>query len=247
MPTFPLKTFPDANGFFSFEDSMLRHLLQVLRKKEGESFAIVLPDGNRGLAKLKKIEGQWLGQMMDQQIKPPLPMLPLWLGIGMIRWSRLEWLVEKATELGVQRISPLIMQQGRYPPSASLSEQKITRLHKIAQETLKQCERAQAPSIDSPQAFSQWIAETKDHPGPKLLFSEKEAPRLNSAQHFSQDQPHLFVIGPEGGFNSDELNLAQEEGFSLISLGPKILKTETAALYGICCLDTYLSNESKRS
>lgn len=244
MPVFPLKQYPDPAGFFPLESTIEHHLRHVLRKGKGDPFQIALPDGKRCTALLQKKEGRWVGKIIKKGDLPPIPMLPLWIGIGMIRWSRLEWFIEKATEFGVSRISLLIMRKGRYSPHRPLSEKKVERLQKIAQETLKQCQRSRAPQIDPPQALSDWIPSIQNHEGTKLLFLEGEASPLLQNKHFSLGEHHLFLIGPEGGFEDQEIFLAEENGFTPVSLGPKILKTETAALYGISCLDAFLLGSS---
>lgn len=240
LPVFPLKKAPNAEGIFTLSQEDVQHLHRSLRLESGDLFQIFLPDGARAEATLLKGENGWFGRI-EKSLHGNAPhQLPLWLGVGMVRWSSLEWLVEKATELGTQRITPLYMEFGKYTPRQKISETKVLRLSKIAGEALKQCERTQAPRIDSPQTLEQWLKETSEVKVNKFLLDETiSQPRLGVEQ-LNPNPPFIFLIGPEGGLSPAEKENATTQGFQSVSLGSKKLRTETAALYAICLLDSYL-------
>lgn len=246
MPAFLLPRTPKATGIFSLSPSDLNHLRKSLRIKEGEVFKILLPDGRHGLAQLIRKAGKLQGKI-EKLLGSIAPQgLPLWIGIGMVRWSRLEWFVEKATELGVARISPLLLARSRFSTHHSNFFSKIKRLNKIAKETLKQCERPAAPRIDPPQNLDGWLASARDQKPlhcQRLLFNEKiSSPQLETT-FLKRKRQYLFLIGPEGGFTLEEIQNAEAEGFVSVSLGGPRLRTETAALYGICALDLFLGSK----
>jgi len=240
MPVIPLKTPPDSTGVFRLSEDDFQHLSRSLRLKPGDSFQVFLPDGHRAQATLLP-EPEGRSGKIEKVLTEIAPKnLPLWLGVGMVRWSFLEWLVEKATELGVERISPLYLEFGKFAPEQGVSQQKMARLNKIAEETLKQCERILGPRIDSPQSLGSWLRETEKIKKNKFLFDETVVQPRMDVGLFHKTPPYVFLIGPEGGFAPKERELALAQGYQSVSLGAKKLRTETAALYATSLLDSYL-------
>jgi len=245
MPVFPIKEPLKADGLFSIGSDDQRHLLKVLRKKPGDYFEVILPDGRKATAKLTVHRGHVMGFLESFQSESGPDLLPLWLGVALVRWQRMDWLVEKATELGVSRLSPLLFSRSRYQRNYEFSSNKYNRLKKIVNETLKQCERRKGPQIDPPEAYSQWLKKTDSEVGQKILLSERaSSPPLKD--EISQDgRSLLLMVGPEGGLESEEIELIEAHGFKSVSLGPKILRTETAGIYGACVLDFLLCSQRK--
>lgn len=232
MPVFPLSQIPDADGRLEISPEQERHLVRVLRIKPGADFEVSLPDGRKGIARLvaqgKSLHGVWLEESPEKAAAP----LPAWLGIGLIKMSRLEWLVEKATELGVERISLLQLSQAGIAKSESISPNKIERLKKISQETLKQCERNAFIQIDAPQGLDSFLKQvaSEAEASTRILLKERSAAPLLSEILKRKSPRRVFLVGPEGGFSEKEAQLAEAAGFVAASLGPALLRSETAAL-----------------
>lgn len=232
MPVFPLSQIPDTEGRFPLSADQERHLTRVLRIKPGETFEVSLPDGRRGSARLmaegKRFHGLWLEEVQGSAAQS----LPVWLGIGLLKMSRLEWLVEKATELGVERLCLLQLSQGRISKSESISSNKIERLNKISQETLKQCERNAFMRIDPPQSLESFCEQVPSEvaSGGRILLRERSSAPLLSEFLKPSSPRYVFLVGPEGGFSEKEVQLAEKAGFVAASLGPTVLRSETAAL-----------------
>ncbi len=241
MPVFPLAQIPELDGRFEISPEQRRHLLRVLRIKPNSIFEVSLPDGRRGQARLVADGDSLHGVWLEDSASPALPGLPAWLGIGLIRMSRLEWLVEKATELGAERLSLLQLSQGSIPKSEAISINKINRLRKISQETLKQCERNTFMRIDEPQSLSSFFEclESEAKSNVRILLRERaQAPLLPQVLK-GKSGTRIFLVGPEGGFSEKECRAAQAEGFEFASLGPAVLRSETAAIAAL----SYLSYE----
>jgi len=248
MPVFSVRGSIDSQGGFEIGPEDLHHLTKVLRLKNGDSFEILLPDGRKGEARLEESEKHLVGKILQLGAANPERVLPIWLGVGMIRWSRLEWLVEKATELGVHRISPLYLSQGRLPKSESVSDNKIERLHKISQETLKQCERIAAPVIDAPLSLENFLRQVGLVSGPgveKFLFRERYAGARLDERLFPVSTSWVFLLGPEGGFSEAELAMAESRDFESVSLGPTVLRSETAAVYACSAVDMVMAKAGR--
>lgn len=248
MPVFSVRGSINSQGGFEIGPEDLHHLTRVLRLKSGDKFEVLLPDGRKGEARLEGEENHLSGKILQLGAANPERILPLWLGVGMIRWSRLEWLVEKATELGVHRISPLHLSQGRLPKGESISNNKIERLNKISQETLKQCERSAAPVIDAPLSLEDFLQKVGFVSGPgveKFMFRERYHGASLNDRLFSASTSWVFLVGPEGGFSEAEIALAESRDFESVSLGPTVLRSETAAIYACSALDMVMAKAGR--
>ncbi len=250
MPVFPIAGPIDSEGHFALSEGDLRHLRKVLRLKPGDSFSVLLQDGRRGEARLETSGKSRVGKILSLREAVPEQRLPLWLGIGVLRWERLEWLVEKAVELGIERLFPLRLSQGRLGKNDLISPHKINRLEKIAQETLKQCERIASTRIEAPMELKPFLRLVQSSAPPaskKLILRERLAePRLHR-QLTASDSHYILLIGPEGGWSESERAAAEAAGFAPVSLGPLVLRSETAALYAASALDFHLSRHRRAS
>lgn len=157
--------------------------------------------------------------------------LNITLALGLTKGEKMDWVVEKATELGVQNVVPFVSAYTVPKLDDRKIQKRAERWRKIAISAAKQCGRTHIPEILPLCAYPELIGQAWPETL-KLLFWEKEA-------HQSLHQVHalnravrsvLLVIGPEGGFNSQEAELAGEHGFKSVQLGRRILRAETAAL-----------------
>lgn len=150
--------------------------------------------------------------------------LDLTLAVALLKSDRFDWLVEKATELGVTRIRPFASRYSLARPSGARRE----RWRQIALAAAKQCARTVPPEVHAPVGFQEVI---RDLAGTKLLFAATSAAEGLPAQPAAG--PIGVIIGPEGGFTADELNEARTAGCLLAGLGPRILRAETAAVSAV--------------
>jgi 16S rRNA (uracil1498-N3)-methyltransferase len=141
------------------------------------------------------------------------------LGQSLIRSSAFEYALEKAVETGVTRIIPIAAAR-----SNSKDAGRRERWQKIIIEAAKQSKRYHLPVLDEPRSFENAL---EIEARTKIVFAERNGGPLKPAISGS---PVLYLVGPEGGWTDEELNLADRQGFSLVGLGPTILKSETAAV-----------------
>ena len=148
----------------------------------------------------------------------------------------MDWVVQKATELGVTEIQPVQTQRSVAKLSVERAEKRTEHWHSVIIAACEQCGRNRLPQAHAPVELSTWLAQIRGAPGTKLILQPENATPL-------LHQPHpqgkvTLLIGPEGGFNADEALMAHQVGFVPILLGPRVLRTETAALTGIAALQT---------
>ena len=158
--------------------------------------------------------------------------LRIHLGIGLSRGERMDFVMQKATELGVAKITPLYCQFGevRFKEQKRL-DNKLRHWQQVVINACEQCGRLTVPTVAAPQALADWLTEAAT--GPKLLLHTGEAPSIKDA---AIADAVTLLSGPEGGFSEDEVTAARNAGYQTVSLGPRILRTETAPLAALAIL-----------
>ena len=197
------------------------YLANVLRLKEEAE--LLLFDGQSGewLAKIVMVRKGRLKLSVERRSREPERIPDVWLAFAPVKRAQTDWLVEKATELGAARLIPVMTRR-------TIAERvKLERLQAIAIEAAEQCGRTVLPEIGEPIALAQ-LLQQRD-PERRLYFAD-EGGGAHAADAFKPG-PALILIGPEGGFTDDERALVRRaENAVAISLGPRILRAETAAL-----------------
>ena len=207
-----------------------RHLARVLRAEPGQRYE--LSDNHSVyLAEISAVNPRRVTFRILAPLAAEVPAPRITLFSTLIKFDRFEWLVEKATELGVTRIVPV--NAGRAEKGlASAAVTRAERWRKIARESSQQARRVQSPEIAPPAEFSAALTDSsrfryffEEQPGaaPLLLALPPQPART------SEDAIAIFT-GPEGGWTDGERSLARDAGWTPVSLGPNILRAETAAI-----------------
>ena len=155
------------------------------------------------------------------------------LAVGMPANDRMDWLVEKATELGVASIQPLMAERSVLRLSGERADKKLAHWRAIAIAACEQCGRNRVPVIHEPTALSQWLkgAAQQAITSQRLLLSLQSSTQpLAEAVNNTDEAPLLFLSGPEGGLSLAEEAAALASGFKPVTLGPRVLRAETAPL-----------------
>lgn len=216
---------------FQLEAGPAAHIARVLRMDEGDP--LVLFDGRGGEYTATVMQlGRHSVTVRTQARREGLPESPLHihLGIAVSRGERMDWVVQKATELGVATISPLLSERTGVKLNAQRAEKKQRHWQQVAVSACEQCGRCTLPGIQAPATLPAWLNAAD---APCRLLLHPDAGRV--AQGDSPGRVALLV-GPEGGFSQAEVDLALAAGFSGLQLGPRILRTETAPLAAIAVL-----------
>lgn len=200
------------------------HLAKVLRAKEGQQFDIAAEGVLRGGTIISITPEQVefvLGAALESDPMPEVSAL-----LSIFKFDRLEWAVEKLTELGASRIIPVVSRRTE-PHLAKAAEKRVERWRKIAHEATQQARRLHPPQISSPLPLKKALQETG---GCRIVLSEvEETVSVKSA--VAQCRPPLtLAFGPEGGWTQEELDVFRETGWKSASLGSTILRTETAII-----------------
>ena len=224
-------------------DSELAHQLgRVLRLGPGDH--VLLLDG---LGQVCEVElaslsrEQVRGQVISRGPASGEPQLQLTLYLALLRAERFEWALQKGTELGVSRFVPV--QFARSLPTDRADDKKLVRWRKIIREAAEQACRGRLPQIDPPLSFTAACTQAASADLPLILW-EGEAPLLRTVLRrqplaLSAQRSALRVAllsGPEGGIATDELTAASDRGIMPVSLGPRILRAETAPLAAAAAL-----------
>lgn len=204
-----------------------RHLAQVLRAHIGQEFEISTGTDVR-LGRICNIQPD----RVEFDLGDPVATangLPISIALSIFKFDRMEWAIEKCVELGVARIIPLIAARtGSHLSSAA--PQRVERWKRIARQASEQSRRPSVPEISSPLGLSQLLTEAQ---GTRVVFSEvEEHATLADAIPKPVDAVTL-AFGPEGGWKEDELVAFKTAGWASVSLGPTILRAETAVIAAV--------------
>ena len=156
------------------------------------------------------------------------------LAVGMPANERMDWLVEKAVELGAASIQPLITSRSVLRMAGDRAAKKVAHWQAIAVAACEQCGRNRVPPVHAVLLLPEWLRLGRDA-GQTWMLSLREGSVALGSQPAS-DQPVTFLSGPEGGLTAEEENAAQAAGFQAVSLGPRILRAETAALAALSAM-----------
>jgi 16S rRNA (uracil1498-N3)-methyltransferase len=204
-----------------------RYLTLVLRLRAGDELELFDGEGGRYPAQLESGEILRVGARLEAEARA----LEVVLAQALAKGEKMDLIVQKATELGVARIVPLVAERSVVKLSAERGASRTERFRRIAQEAARQCGRADVPLIDEPQQLEPLLAATDCL---CLVLDPAERLRLSAAARGVSRL--LLAIGPEGGFSPAELALAQRSGALTVGLGPLVLRTETAGLAALSVL-----------
>ncbi len=168
--------------------------------------------------------------------------LPLHLLLAIFKFDHLEWAIEKSTELGVARITPILARRTE-KHLAQAAAKRVERWRRIAHEATKQSRRTSSPELDDPLALRDALA-TLDPSASRILLSEVEQanPLANALRSSTLASSVVLAIGPEGGWTPEELALFTGEGWQPVTLGPRILRAETAAIAAVAIAGALLDD-----
>ncbi|MEO6805137.1 MAG: RsmE family RNA methyltransferase [Edaphobacter sp.] len=231
------------------------HLARVLRAQPGQIYDIV---ANGFLHRAEIIAVSADGNGEDQKVDFTLheelesdAALPLHLLLAVFKFDHMEWAIEKATELGIARITPILARRTE-KHLASAAPKRAERWRRIALEAAKQSRRTDIPDIADPIALK--AALEQEQSPTRILLSETEQTTTLTAALQSTVRPtgyesvaltpsitHALAIGPEGGWAPEEISLFTQHQWQPVTLGPRILRAETAAIAAIAIASTHLT------
>lgn len=225
------------SGAFELPSAAAHHAKQVLRLRVGDPVQIFDGAGHACDASIGEISGKHV-TLHDLQPCPPdnASGLHIVLAQAMSSSEKMDWVIQKATELGATEIVPVQTQRSVAKLTVERAEKRIEHWRGVIIAACEQCGRNTLPQMQTPQDLSHWLALEDMQPGSKFILLPDGATPLHTQP--KPTGPVTLLIGPEGGFTADEALMAQQAGFIPILLGPRVLRTETAAIAGIAALQT---------
>lgn len=207
-----------------------RHITAVLRMRPGDELVLCDGQGTEYRARIatagkKEVVADILGTVRRERAGPRIV-----LGQGLPKADKMDWIAQKTTELGVSSIVPLVTE--RTIVRIRDEEKRIGRWRKIAREAAMQSDRPDIPAVEAICRFKDFLRTPHSEPRTLLLlpWEESTTPIREILRAQTDVRDITVLIGPEGGFSSSEAELAKGKGFHAVSLGPNILRTETAAI-----------------
>ncbi|NKI31985.1 16S rRNA (uracil(1498)-N(3))-methyltransferase [Croceivirga thetidis] len=207
--------------FFSAEES--KHIVRVLRKKEGDILHITNGQGSLFeaeilVADVKKCKAQ----IINEERSIP-KMFSVHLAVAPTKMNdRYEWFLEKATEIGIDEITPIICEN---------SERRVIkqeRFERVLQAAMKQSLQTRLPKLNAPTSFNDFISKTEGEL--QFIAHCDDSEKVELKRRLAADKDVVILIGPEGDFSKNEIKEAMEKGFTPITMGKNRLRTETAAV-----------------
>ena len=217
---------------------LLRHLRASLRVRPGEELRLTEDHLRRHLVRVESVTPEQLtASVLDTSQRPAGKTPAVILGQALLKHDQMDWVIQKATELGVSTIVPLITTRGVVRPDGARIKAQRDRWNRIAFEAAQQAERWDSPEVMDPQVWRNWLVAVPSAATRVLLHERRRSVSLSDiALSETIDLPFVLAIGPEGGWTEEETDAADRAGFQSVSLGERILRAETAALAGITLL-----------
>ncbi len=231
----------------TLEGEQANHLIRVLRAVPGMRADVVA--GERVYAAVIESIGEAMVRFrLEREIERNEP-LPLRLWLAVFKFDRMEWAVEKATELGVSAIVPVISRRTE-KHLAQAATTRVERWRRIALEATKQSRGSGVPEIAAPMPLATALKPSAAQDGMRILLWEQEKERtlarcMTEANGSKRDGGVTLAVGPEGGWTEDEVGVFSTSGWVSATLGTKILRAETAVIAGIAIAGA-LQEESRR-
>lgn len=218
---------PLTLGSHALPETAAHYIGRVLRLSNGSAVQLFDGSGQEYLGELVEVGKKQVRVELRQQLAglPESP-LQIHLGQGLSRGERMDWVIQKATELGVAQITPLISERCEVRLNDERADKRLAHWRQIAISACEQCGRSVVPTIHPPQQLGDWLPVEAEL---KLVLHPVAAPLTSHAQ----PRTLAFLIGPEGGLSEHEVEQAQQAGFQAARLGPRVLRTETAPVVAL--------------
>ena len=225
---------PDIAATLALPEEESRHCVRVLRLVEGDEIEVIDGAGTLYRCRIAMAHAKHCGvEIISREACPPHWGSRVEVAVAPTKnLDRMEWMAEKCTEMGVDRITPLLCRH---------SERKVLkteRLHKIVVAAMKQSLKAQLPQLDELTHIEDFLAEPSDAQR-FIAYCDESLPReqrRSLAQVYDPGRDAVVLIGPEGDFDPQEVALALKAGFVPVTLGESRLRTETAAVFAIATM-----------
>ena len=219
---------PLSLGEHPLPEAQAHYIGRVLRMAEGDALQVFDGSGMEFRGTLLEVGKKRVTVRLDErfagQVESPLQ---IHLGQGLSRGERMDWAIQKATELGVSEITPIFSERCEVRLKDERADKRLMHWRQVAISACEQCGRSRVPVIHPPLLLADWIKQTQAEL--KLVLHPVAEPLVSHAKPASL----AFLIGPEGGLSDAEVEQAHGAGFLPARLGPRVLRTETAPVVAL--------------
>lgn len=216
----------------SLDEKASHHLATVLRAKVGEPVTLFNGEGGEYAAVIRQIAKKSISlEVLAFQAREAESPLQLQLAQGVARGEKMDFIVQKAVELGVSCIVPLLTERSNVRLDAERAEKKRQHWQAVVVSACEQSGRNRIPIVQPIISLIDWLPQVQA--ARRLILSPQGEAAL---EPLSIDASAVLLVGPEGGLSQKEESLARQQGFASLQLGPRILRTETAALAALAVL-----------
>ena len=212
---------------------LAHHISRVLRMSPGDEAEFATGDGQLYVGRLVEIgKSEVVAEVLSQQTVADETKLWVCLYQGLPKGDKLELIIQKCTELGAARIVPIVTKRTVVRLDEAKGAKKTARWQKIAQEASQQSKRLTVPEVAAPMSWQEFLADLQPEALTLVLWEEEAAQGLHALLDSVGTLPARLnlIIGPEGGLEEDEVEALRKKGARSVTLGPRILRTETAGL-----------------
>jgi 16S rRNA (uracil1498-N3)-methyltransferase len=228
MRRFTLRPEQVVGGRVTFDADESRHLTRVLRLRPGDTVVATDGAGRDYTVRLESVGDAATGTVLAAAAGPRESPLAITLVQGVPKGDRMEAIVRAATELGVARVLPALCERTIVRLEPSRWRERARRWQRVAREAAKQCGRAVIPTVETPRPLDEWLAAAGPADLALCLWEGGGAPLGQALAAAGTPRSALLVVGPEGGLAPAEVDAARARGLIVASLGPRIVRTETA-------------------
>jgi len=222
-------------GWTRLVDEEAHHALQVLRLKKGDRVLLVDGRGGEYPARLTASGPGWAELNVEtRQLAAAEPLLNLTIGLALLKSDRMDLVVQKGTELGLKRLIPVETARCTVRLDQVKSDKRLDRWRRIAREAMKQCRRGLPLEVRPVMDLKEFLSSSIGSDLKIMLYEGLAGTGAGEWRSLLRRQPKprsvTALIGPEGGLTQEEVEAARQAGFEAMGLGPRILRSETAAL-----------------
>lgn len=244
MPVFFIQSNRISNHTVTIDTSLFSHLSKSLRIREGEEIWVGDEHRVRYRVRINALHSKSLQASILEKIEgPPAPSAPIVLIQAILKGDRMNWVIQKATELGVAGIIPLLTSRVIARPPADRVRTARERWQRVAVDAAQQSEQWTFPSLTHPLTLSELV---KHVPHPALQCALFERSGEHNLGSLSIDHTFhgtiVLAVGPEGGWTQDEMQELLDQRFQPVSLGKNVFRSETAPLVALSILQHKLGN-----
>jgi len=233
MPRFFINSKDIFDDSIIIEGDDFNHIKKVLRLKCGEIITLSDGSGNEYAAKIEKFGDGFVHTKIIESYKNKTePHVKVTLYQGLPKSDKMDFIIQKSVELGINRIVPVITERTVVKiDSEKDALKKCERWNRISQEAAKQCNRGIIPKVEIPIRFKDAVEQAKEKSLAVIPYEKEERNSLKQIIKSAGDVDEIAIlIGPEGGFTEQEIEEAVSFGINSVTLGPRILRTETAGI-----------------